>query len=1014
MTSQNRRLSLNYTPHFIISTLCLIIAGLATFRLVYIGYFPDLAWAANPWIVFPAAALLGLVGSLIFYGLGRPAQQFIWPLAINLVWVAELVPLEIFQSASTGLLLLLITIWLCGFFFYLHHFFSPIGEVPNRSDQRGEWLWGTVLLLLAFLPLYLTTMSSTVGTADTFEFQVTVPQLGIVHPTGYPLYLLLGRLWTFIPINTAAWRLNFGTAVYGWLTLWLTFTLLYQLIPATLSGRGAIALFTALYIGSRGTIWEQSIAAEVYTLHLLFIGLILITLQQLTQDGRQTTIFSIKGFVLLSFLIGLGLTNHLTTIFMLLVGIVALLISPPGPETLTLNRLRSDYELPNVWRVTLAGLLPLLLYAYLPIRWQAVNEDQMGLSRFIDWVIGGRFQNALQPLAWYNDLTRYDVVWRLIQDEWPDRLLVIALIGLLALAIMRWRSALVWVLVAGGYAFFCLNYYVPDLSVFLLPTTMTIGLFVGAGIWGVVTILNRLSVDWLRRFTITSVFVVLALDLAFDIGTLYPELYDARNENERLVEWGRGVYDFGPAEDGIILADSVKHPPLEYLHRAEGIRPDLDIQLQPNEAAYLNALASGLAEGKPVYLARFLPQLAGQYQLDALGPLTEVYPAPRSTDSTPPLFKFGPLELLRYEIRPQATVDPYFAEIELTWQLTDLLTSDGEGPGPNELVYLRWQDDTTGDLLIAQHPVNDLYPLNGWSVGSPVQDYYLLPHSYPFPASRTVEIGFAPPFTPIDEIAWQPIAEVSLLGLTQPDQLLEGTPVTVRANNGAVWEVALPSQLRPGRELSFNLLGDEVHQFDLVLISRREGAQRATLHALKSVPRLDAGSYQVALISENRSPLSCGWLKMGRLTCPIGTIDISGPVVPAGATNFGDEIALTDLSIDSSNFGPGGVLNVTLTWESMVPSIENDYTIFLQVLDPNDQLVGQVDAKPLQGTRPTTAWVQGEPLTDPHIINLSPEMGDGPYRLILGFYTLEDLKRVPVINSAGEPVGDFFSFNDLP
>ena len=37
-------------------------------------------------------------------------------------------------------------------------------------------------------------MGRTVGSADTFEFQVIAPQLGIAHPTGYPLYLILGKL----------------------------------------------------------------------------------------------------------------------------------------------------------------------------------------------------------------------------------------------------------------------------------------------------------------------------------------------------------------------------------------------------------------------------------------------------------------------------------------------------------------------------------------------------------------------------------------------------------------------------------------------------------------------------------------------------------------------------------------------------------------------------------------------------------------------------------------------------
>jgi drug/metabolite transporter (DMT)-like permease len=48
-----------------------------------------------------------------------------------------------------------------------------------------------------------------------------------------------------------------------------------------------------------------------------------------------------------------------------------------------------------VLQLTIAFALPLLLYAYLPLRWAAVNGEPMGLGRFIEWVVGGRFQGAL-------------------------------------------------------------------------------------------------------------------------------------------------------------------------------------------------------------------------------------------------------------------------------------------------------------------------------------------------------------------------------------------------------------------------------------------------------------------------------------------------------------------------------------------------------------------------------------------------------------------------------------------
>ena len=60
-----------------------------------------------------------------------------------------------------------------------------------------NWVVGTGLALAAF-GLYLATLALTVLEADGGEFQF-VPWLpGIAHPTGYPLYILLGWLWTHL------------------------------------------------------------------------------------------------------------------------------------------------------------------------------------------------------------------------------------------------------------------------------------------------------------------------------------------------------------------------------------------------------------------------------------------------------------------------------------------------------------------------------------------------------------------------------------------------------------------------------------------------------------------------------------------------------------------------------------------------------------------------------------------------------------------------------------------------
>ena len=91
--------------------------------------------------------------------------------------------------------------------------------------------------LIVFV-LYMITLGDHVGQADTFEFQVVAPQLGIAHPTGYPLFIGLGKLFSLLPINSMAWRANLSSAIFAAIAVWL----IYRAIVALTSDRLAAAL----------------------------------------------------------------------------------------------------------------------------------------------------------------------------------------------------------------------------------------------------------------------------------------------------------------------------------------------------------------------------------------------------------------------------------------------------------------------------------------------------------------------------------------------------------------------------------------------------------------------------------------------------------------------------------------------------------------------------------------------------------------------------------------------------
>jgi len=63
--------------------------------------------------------------------------------------------------------------------------------------------------------LYLLTLAPTIYNLDSAEFSTAAATGGIVRATGYPLYLLLGRLWSLLPIGDVGWRMNLLSAFSG-------------------------------------------------------------------------------------------------------------------------------------------------------------------------------------------------------------------------------------------------------------------------------------------------------------------------------------------------------------------------------------------------------------------------------------------------------------------------------------------------------------------------------------------------------------------------------------------------------------------------------------------------------------------------------------------------------------------------------------------------------------------------------------------------------------------------------
>src|SRR3954447_21895470 len=147
-------------------------------------------------------------------------------------------------------------------------------ECHSRLSPLGKHDIGiSVLLAVSALALYVRTLAPALLLGDGAEFQTLAATLGMAHPTGYPIYLLLGKLFTWLPIGTTAYRVNLLSACAAALAL----ALLY-LLGRRLGCRRSAALVGPLALGVCHLFWWHAVMAEVYTLGAMFLAGVLLLL----------------------------------------------------------------------------------------------------------------------------------------------------------------------------------------------------------------------------------------------------------------------------------------------------------------------------------------------------------------------------------------------------------------------------------------------------------------------------------------------------------------------------------------------------------------------------------------------------------------------------------------------------------------------------------------------------------------------------------------------------------------
>jgi len=351
----------------------------------------------------------------------------------------------------------------------------------SKGQERLDW-WDLPAGLLAAgaaLLLYLRTLAPGLLPGDSGEFQTLAYLLGDTHPTGYAVYLLLAKPFTWLPLGDVAYRVNLFSAVMAGLTIGGVY-----LAGKLLTGHRGPAVLGGLALAVSPTFWSQALIAEVYTPGAAFLVGVLLPLLWWERRRQPWALFAagVAG--------GLSLGVHLTVP----------LLAPAVLLFLLLSRRRGE----TVWRPALLGALAgvgLALLAFLIVDLHASPANYFNSVVFpsrsawgleatdldspLERLLFGLSARQFHPFMFADPAGVMPRLARGYFGHLPGEISPLALtlagLGALGLLVRRPRPALLLMVALATQWLYTFNYEIWDLYVFHIPGYVLLALLAGAG-----------------------------------------------------------------------------------------------------------------------------------------------------------------------------------------------------------------------------------------------------------------------------------------------------------------------------------------------------------------------------------------------------------------------------------------------------------------------------------------------------------------------------------------------------
>jgi len=350
------------------------------------------------------------------------------------------------------------------------------------KEKKHLIIFIALLVFLISQAVYLFTLSPTVNFIDSGELITVCHKLGVAHPTGYPLYTLIGRLFSFIPLRNGALPINYmsslfaslcGVAVFGSvLTILLILkkksgVRIEELLPA--GAAGLLACFSL-------TLWQQAVMTEVYALTAFIIAALIfiaVTLYRALRNENKSDIL----LFLFSFILGIGFGNHMSLIHVV-------------PAAALFFFLLKKLNLRNLVPCFILFIVGLSIYFYLPVRssldpvmdWGNPDNPQ----RFFNHISGKQYRVWMFSVSGAVLKEHFVNYLSLTVRQFSPYLIPFSIIGFFNLLIKREFRILIFLLIIFfSDVAYSINYDIPDIDAYFIPSFLVLSVFSGIGLYAV-------------------------------------------------------------------------------------------------------------------------------------------------------------------------------------------------------------------------------------------------------------------------------------------------------------------------------------------------------------------------------------------------------------------------------------------------------------------------------------------------------------------------------------------------